>query len=119
MRTAEAIRTKNTWLQLSPNNYTNLHTKIVASYKEHVFLSKIKKHATIIGAKMQNIHLYNYLATTLYHRVCKISRKNGRAMHAPTNTPINKIVVGATIGRPYQILSQYQNYLPTLFANVI
>ena len=65
MRTAEAIRIKNTWLQLSPNNYTNLHTKIVASYKEHVFLSKIKKHATIIGAKMQNIHLYNYLALSL------------------------------------------------------
>ena len=35
-------------------------------------------------------------------------------MHAPTNTHINKIVVGATIGRPYQILSQYQNYLPIL-----
>ena len=42
MRTAEAIRTKNTWLQLSPNNYTNLHTKIEASYKEHAFLSKDK-----------------------------------------------------------------------------
>ena len=44
----------------------------------------------------------------------KIARKNGRAMHAPTNTNINKIVVGATIGRPYQILSQYQNNLPIL-----
>ena len=88
MRTAEAIRIKNTWLQLSPNNYTNLHTKIVASYKEHVFLSKIKNTPLLLVRKCR---IFICIIIWLFH--CSIECIKLQEKRMKLNSSLNVCII--------------------------